>query len=104
MLAHYTSVEGFNSIIGKDNLRLTRSEFMNDPSDSQVLGNVIKEYLETSRKEHQLIDKSIEHIYEIASVMNYIEFVQKKIHLFYHSQIKLMKWNFGITTEMVESK
>lgn len=82
MLAHYTSVEGFNSIIAKDNLRLTRSEFMNDPSDSQVLGNMIEEYLKTSSKESQLVDKSIEHIYKKASVMNYIEFVQKKIHLY----------------------
>lgn len=82
MFAHYTSVEGFNSIIVNDKLRMTRSEFMNDPSDSRMLGKMICKYLQKSGKEDQLLDRSVRRIYEKATVMDYIEFVQKTIHLY----------------------
>ena len=44
MLAHYTSVDGFNGIVTSDTLRMTRSEFMNDPSDCKMLGTLIEQY------------------------------------------------------------
>lgn len=82
MFAHYTSVEGFNSIIVNDKLRMTRSEFMNDPSDSRMLGTMIREYLQKNEKEKQLVDESIRDIYQKATVMDYIEFIQRTIRLY----------------------
>lgn len=82
MFAHYTSVDGFNSIIVNDKLRMTRSEFMNDPSDSRMLGKMIFEYLEKSGKAEQLLDESVKTIYDKAPVMDYIEFIQNMIHLY----------------------
>ncbi len=45
MIYHYTSIDGFHSIISNKKLRLTRSEFLNDPSDCKVLTTLIKAYL-----------------------------------------------------------
>lgn len=84
MITHYTSVEGFYSIIVNDNLRMTRSEFMNDPSDSRMLGKMIDEYLKKSGKEEEILEKykNVKSIYEKATAMDYIRFVQKAIPLY----------------------
>lgn len=112
MLAHYTSVEGFNNIIKNDQLRMTRSEFMNDPSDSRMLGKMICEYLEKSRKEDQLLNRNVQYIYERATVRDYIEFIQKKIHLyvlsFTNKDDEMEFWNYygngGVQLNIDEEK
>lgn len=84
MLAHYTSVDGFNGIVTSDTLRMTRSEFMNDPSDCKMLGTLIEQYLKESNKKEGCIEeyKAIEKIYEKVTVMDYIKFIQDNIPLY----------------------
>ena len=45
-LYHYTSVQGFESIIKNQCLRMTRSDFMNDPRDCQVFFDIVERYIE----------------------------------------------------------
>lgn len=44
-LYHYTSVRGFESIIKNKCIRLTRSDFMNDPHDCQVFFDIVEKYI-----------------------------------------------------------
>lgn len=100
MLTHYTSIEGFNNIIVNDNLRLTRSEFMNDPSDSKMFGEMIDRYLEKSKKQEEMLSKyeKVRCIYTKVPVMDYIRFVQKRIHLyvlsFTNKSDEMEFWNY----------
>lgn len=112
MVAHYTSVEGFKSIIENDKLRMTRSEFMNDPSDSQMLGKMICNYLGKSKKEKRFLDENTEKIYQNATVADYIDFIHKTIHLYVLSFTKkadeMEFWNYygngGVQLEIDENK
>lgn len=110
MLAHFTSIDGFKGIIQESGLRMTRSEFMNDPLDSKVLGNMIKKYLndsdiEKSKLEEikkEMIDEEqksyLENVYNRAKVIEYIEFIQKKIPLYVLSftdkEDEMEFWNY----------
>ncbi|MBQ7033149.1 MAG: DUF2971 domain-containing protein [Clostridia bacterium] len=44
-LYHYTSVRGFESIIKNKCIRMTRSDFMNDPHDCQVFFDIVEKYI-----------------------------------------------------------
>lgn len=45
LLHHYTSVSGFNGIITSHSLRMTESNFLNDPSDCRLFTLLIEKYL-----------------------------------------------------------
>lgn len=55
-LYHYTSMQGFESIIKSQNIRMTRSDFMNDPNDCKVFYNIVKKYIK-----EKMEDIDIEH-------------------------------------------
>ncbi len=96
---HYTSVDGMTSIMKSRRLRLTRSEFLNDPSDSKVLFVLLKKYLEyqdaTIKAKLTPISRPL---YEIAPLIDYIDFLQKHIHLYVLSLTdnsdQMSMWNY----------
>lgn len=47
-LYHYTSVEGFEGIINNNTIRMTKSDFLNDPSDCRLFITLIDKYLEAN--------------------------------------------------------
>lgn len=49
-LYHYTSVQSFESIIKSQCIRMTRSDFMNDPHDCRAFYNIVKKYIETKTR------------------------------------------------------
>ena len=44
-LYHYTSVSGFDGIIRSNSIRMTRSEFLNDPYDCHLFIKLVEKYL-----------------------------------------------------------
>ena len=44
---HYTSISGFEAILKSGSLRMTRSDFMNDPNDCRVFLDVVKKHIES---------------------------------------------------------
>ena len=46
-LYHYTSVQSFESIIKNQCIRMTRSDFMNDPHDCRAFYSIVKKYIES---------------------------------------------------------
>ena len=100
MLYHYTSIDGFFSILNNRSLHLTRSGFLNDPSDCRVLTTLISDYLNS--KINTSFFTSFRHdvvnIYENAPLLNYITFLQDNIPLYVFSLTKnsdaMDMWNY----------
>ena len=100
---HYTSVNGMESIYNHKYLRLTRSEFLNDPSDCKVLFTLIEKYLKYKQSDivTQLNTPNLRQVYEKAPLIGYIEFLQKHIPLYVLSltdnsdQAKIYKTLYG---------
>lgn len=96
---HYTSVDGMTSIMKSRQLRLTRSEFLNDPSDSKVLFVLLKKYLEYQDATIKAkLTPVLRQLYEIAPLIDYIDFLQKHIHLYVLSLTdnsdQMSMWNY----------
>lgn len=45
-------MQGFESIIKNQTIRMTRSDFMNDPNDCKVFYNIVKEYISKKNEEY----------------------------------------------------
>ena len=106
-LYHYTSVDGFEGIIKNNQIRMTKSEFLNDPYDCHLLVKLIEKYLENHQDD---IDNAIsilpgykdevKELYENrgCDLIQYIEFVQKNIGLYVmsltHNNDALSMWNY----------
>lgn len=97
---HYTSVEGMAAILGDRTLRLTRSEFLNDPADGKVLFTIVKQYIDSKRMDidSRLATPDLKLIYQNAPVDYYMEFLQKHIHLYVLSLTEnndeMSMWNY----------
>lgn len=100
MLYHYTSTDGFYSIINNQNFRLTRSEFLNDPSDCRVLSKLINEYLTAQDENIVKIAKTsgVDELYKKAPLCNYIVYLQSRIPLYVFSLTEnsdaMDMWNY----------
>lgn len=100
MLYHYTSVDGFFSILNGKSLRLTRSGFLNDPSDCTVLTSLIHDYLdsEDALSVIHTFNHNVIQIYKNAKLLDYITFLQNKIPLYVFSLTKnsdtMGMWNY----------
>lgn len=44
-LYHYTNVGGFEGIISNNSIRMTKSDFLNDPTDCHLFITLIERYL-----------------------------------------------------------
>ena len=42
---HYTTTQGFESIIKNKCIRMTRSDFLNDPHDCRVFFDIVEAYI-----------------------------------------------------------
>lgn len=97
---HYTSVDGISAILQSQKLRLTRSEFLNDPDDCRVLFTLVRDYLNRKRAgiEKQLDSSELQQIHKNAPLIDYIEFLQKHIHLYVLSLTdnndEMSMWNY----------
>ena len=49
-LYHYTSVGGFEGIIKNNSIRMTRSEFLNDPYDCHLFVKLVEKYLDSNEE------------------------------------------------------
>lgn len=97
---HYTSVGGMTSIIENKKLWLTRSEYLNDPSDSKVLFVLLEKYLkyQDATIKAKLSTPVLRQLYEIAPLIDYIDFLQKHVHLYVLSLTdnsdQMSMWNY----------
>lgn len=87
---HYTSVESFFSIISTARIRLTRSEFLNDPTDTRISNIFISKFTKTHRQE---IDKMVQtiggdqastmaKIYHQAPIERYLRFILNHVNIY----------------------
>ena len=53
---HYTSISGFEAILKSGSLRMTRSDFMNDPNDCRVFLDVVKKHIESKPLERFVME------------------------------------------------
>ena len=44
-LYHYTNVSGFEGIINNNSIRMTKSDFLNDPADCHLFITLIDKYI-----------------------------------------------------------
>ena len=50
-LYHYTSVDGFEGIVKNNSIRMTKSEFLNDPYDCHLFVKLVEKYLDANESE-----------------------------------------------------
>lgn len=106
-LYHYTSVGGFEGIISNNSIRMTKSDFLNDPADCNLFITLVKQYIETH---HEMLSKIISSIGEYRDIVremynnkecdliNYIEFIHNHISLYVMSLTQvddgMNMWNY----------
>lgn len=106
-LYHYTSVNGFEGIIRSNSIRMTHSEFLNDPYDCHLFIKLVDKYL--TKKQKLVKDtinnltkyrKEVERIYYETGcdLVAYIEYIQSHIGLYVMSlteeQDAMNMWNY----------
>ena len=106
-LYHYTSVGGFEGIIKNNSIRMTRSEFLNDPYDCHLFVKLVEKYLDSNEelvkdtiKSLTTHSKEVETLYmqKGCKLVPYIEYVQSNIGLYVMSlteaQDAMNMWNY----------
>ena len=103
---HYTSVESFFSIVSTGKIRLTRSEFLNDPTDTRISNIFISKF---TKAHHREIVKSVktiggdqanimELIYQKAPIEKYLRFILNHINMYVmaltRDQDSIPMWNY----------
>lgn len=85
---HYTSINGFKGIIEDKNIRMTRSEFLNDPYDCQLFTELVDKYLTENKKE--VVDEclknhnsSVSYLYNNnCDLVSFIKYMQNNVRLY----------------------
>ena len=110
-LYHYTSMQGFESIIKNQTIRMTRSDFMNDPNDCKVYYNIVKKYINKKMKNidveyylRNVNDKNKIFLEDVSRLINdyplngYLDFVYNHISMYVFSMTdckdSLPMWNY----------
>lgn len=103
-MEHYTSIEGFEGIIKTKNLRMTKSDFLNDPSDCKLFNLLVQDYLQRNQTKVKSILSSVvpngfvRELAEKYSVSDYIVYVQQHIPIYVLSLTELeddmSMWNY----------
>ena len=122
-LYHYTSVQSFESIIQNQCIRMTRSDFMNDPHDCKAFLHIVEQHIKEKMKhvdvENELFkvkDEQKRHPKEVKELIQkypldeYLQYVHDKIALYVFSMTdskdSLPMWNYygnnGICLEFKE--
>lgn len=128
-LYHYTSMQGFESIIKNQSIRMTRSDFMNDPYDCKVFYKIVKKHIEEKMKDIEVeyylrnvrnkskkFPKDVNDLIKKYPLNKYLEFVYNHISLYIFSMTdckdSLPMWNyygndgicFGVNEELFLKK
>ena len=106
-LYHYTSVDGFEGIVKNNSIRMTKSEFLNDPYDCHLFVKLVEKYLDANESEinkviGQLSTNKVEvtELYKEkdCNLIKYIEYIQKNIGLYVMSltqkEDEMNMWNY----------
>ena len=106
-LYHYTSVGGFEGIIKNDSIRMTRSEFLNDPYDCHLFVKLVEKYLNSNRdlvkdtiNSLSTCRREVEILYtqKGCELVPYIKYIQSNIGLYVMSlteaQDAMNMWNY----------
>ena len=106
-LYHYTSVDGFEGMLKNNQLRMTKSEFLNDPDDCHLLVKLVKKYLESNEKDVKNTIKNLKACSaEVADLygkkgcdlVSYIEYIQKNLGLYVlsltNTEDEMSMWNY----------
>lgn len=114
LLHHYTSIYGFQGIAESHSLRMTESNFLNDPTDCRLFLKIIKEYMQRTQKDNLIIlhkalnnserklndnkKQAIKDIYQKCNFIEYAEWLHKNISLYVTSFTSLhdhmIMWNY----------
>ncbi len=106
-LYHYTNVGGFEGIINNNSIRMTKSDFLNDPADCHLFITLVERYINShqtilsniisSVKTHSNI---VEKIYKKngCDLIHYIEYIHRHISLYVMSLTQIddgmNMWNY----------
>lgn len=106
-LYHYTSVGGFEGMISNNSIRMTKSDFLNDPADCHLFVTLVEKYIDTHPN---VLSKSISnlgsHKHEVeelykkrgCDLIHYIEYIHKHIALYVMSMTQIddgmNMWNY----------
>lgn len=110
-LYHYTSMQGFESIIKNQTIRMTRSDFMNDPNDCKVFYNIVKEYISKKMKNidvkfylrhvkntEKIYPSDVDELIKRYPLDDYLQYVYNNISLYIFSlsdcKDSLPMWNY----------
>ena len=106
-LYHYTSVDGFEGIIKNNSIRMTKSNFLNDPADCNLFITIVDKYICSNPKVLEKIISNIgnnkdivEKIYyeKECDLVHYINYIHKHISLYVMSLTKIddgmNMWNY----------
>ena len=106
-LYHYTNVGGFEGIINNNSIRMTKSDFLNDPSDCHLFITLVEQYINSNsiilsniissvRNQRDIVEK----IYKEngCDLIHYIKYIHKHISLYVMSLTQIddgmNMWNY----------
>ncbi len=105
-LYHYTSVNGFASIVNNKALRITRSDFMNDPHDCHVFFDIVEKYISRKLKtlkceehiQHEHNRRYVEKVLEAYPPTAYMRYLYRTVPMYVLSLTSeadsLPMWNY----------
>lgn len=106
-LYHYTGIEGFEGIISNNSIRMTKSDFLNDPTDCNLFITLIEKYLNKHpRKVSNLISKleycrdQVSKLYNKkgCNLIEYIKYIHRHVSLYVMSLTSIHDgmnmWNY----------
>lgn len=93
---HYTTVDGFHGIISNRSIRMTESNYLNDPSDCHLFISLVKEYLDNHPEifDNNLNDlrdvsdnerQDIKEIYDRCNLIRYMDYIYDHVSLYVFS-------------------
>lgn len=89
--SHYTNVEAFKEIISNNSIRMTRSDFLNDPTDCRLFITLVDQYIKKHPEIFQYAisfvanknKNEVEKVYKNGcDVVNYMEHIHKCVPLY----------------------
>lgn len=106
-LYHYTSVGGFEGIISNNSIRMTKSDFLNDPADCYLFVTLVEKYINSNPEILENVIEKIEGDREKINklykergcdLVHYIKYIHKHISLYVMSLTQISDgmnmWNY----------
>ena len=106
-LYHYTNVSGFEGIMNNNSIRMTKSDFLNDPADCHLFITLVEKYINSHAEILSDIISLVKDNQEIVNkiytekgcdLIHYIEYIHKHISLYVMSLTQIddgmNMWNY----------